>query len=70
MSNLNQTQKDYLKTVADKKLAKRIKKQFKIVNRENIELNETQKNFLKNVDSEFAKNKLINLFKKANLKLI
>lgn len=69
MSNLNQIQKDYLKTVVNQKLAKKIKRQFKIVNSENIELNDIQKNFIKTVDSEFIKNELINLFRKANLKL-
>lgn len=66
MSRLNQTQKDFLKNVVDRKLSKRLKKQFKIVNRESIELNKTQKNFLKKIDSEFTKNQFINLFKKAN----
>lgn len=43
MENLNQTQKDYLKSVKNPELYKRIKKQFRIVNRENIKLNDTQK---------------------------
>ena len=69
MSNLNQVQKGYLKTVVNQKLAKKIKRQFKIVNSESIELNDIQMNFIETVDSEFAKNVLINLFRKANLKL-
>lgn len=69
MSNLNQVQKGYLKTVVNQKLAKKIKRQFKIVNSESIELNDIQKNFIKTVESEFVKNEFINFFRKANVKL-
>jgi hypothetical protein len=66
MSKLNQTQKDFLKTVANHKLSKRLKKQFKTVNTESIELNKTQKIFLKTIDSEIIKNQFVFLFRKAN----
>ncbi|MFE3866941.1 hypothetical protein ACFX5E_02505 [Flavobacterium sp. LS2P90] len=69
MSNLNQVQKGYLKTVVNQKQAKKIKRQFKIVNSESVELNNIQKNFIKTIDSEFVKNELINLFREANVKL-
>lgn len=69
MSNLNQVQKGYLKTVVNQKQAKKIKRQFKIVNSESVELNNIQKNFIKTVKSEFVKNEFIDLFRKANLKL-
>ena len=68
MSNLNQTQKDYLKTVVDQKLAKRIKKGFEKVNNEIAGLTKDQHYCLDNtVNTDRARKKLIKIFRKENL---
>lgn len=69
MNNLNQIQKDLLNTVTNRKLSKRIKKQFKAVNTEHVELNQIQRDFLSSIDSESLKRQLMAQFKKANHKL-
>ena len=64
MSNLNQTQKDYLKTVANVKQSKKIKKAFRKSNREIAGLTEDQLYCIDNTFySESARKKLIKVFR-------
>ncbi|EIA09588.1 hypothetical protein [Flavobacterium frigoris] len=67
MSNLNQTQKDYLKTVANVEQSKKIKKAFKKSNRNGINLNCVQKDYLVTVQSYFARKELKKMFIDSNL---
>lgn len=68
MSNLNQTQKDYLKTVANVEQSKKIKKAFKKSNREIAGLTKDQLYFIDNtLYSESAREKVIKVFRKENL---
>ena len=68
MSNLNQTQKDYLKTVTSIENRKKLEKEFLKINEEIAGLTEDQIYCLDNtVYSENARKKLIKIFRKENL---
>lgn len=67
MSNLNQIQKEYLKTVTNVEQCKKLKKQFKVVNKEIAGLSEDQIYCLDNtVYTDSARKKLIKIFREEN----
>ena len=68
MSNLNQTQKDYLKTLTNIENRKKLEIEFKKVNKEITGLTEDQIYCLDNtVYNDNARKKLIKIFRKENL---
>lgn len=68
MSNLNQTQKDYLKTVTNIENRKKLEIEFKKVNKEITGLTEDQIYCLDNtVYNDNARKKLIKIFRVENL---
>ncbi|RTY65827.1 hypothetical protein [Flavobacterium sp. LB2P53] len=68
MRNLNQIQKEYLKTVTNVEQWKKLKKQFKIVNKEIAGLTDDQIYCLDNtVYTDSARKKLIKIFRDENL---
>lgn len=68
MRNLNQTQKEYLKTVTNVEQWKKLKKAFKKVNSEIVGLTDDQIYCLDNtVYTDSAREKLIKIFREENL---
>lgn len=68
MKNLNQIQKEYLKTVTNVEQWKKLKKQFKAVNNEIAGLTDDQIYCLDNtVYTDSARKKLIKIFGEENL---
>lgn len=68
MSNLNQFQKEYLKTVTNVEQFEKLKKELKKANREITGLSDDQIYCLDNtIYSDGARKKLIKIFRKENL---
>lgn len=67
MRSLNQTQKEFLKTVANVEHCKKIKKAFKKSNRDGVSLNCLQKDYLDTVKSYYARKELKRMFIDSNL---
>ena len=68
MRNLNQIQKEYLKTVTNVEQLKKLKKQFTVINKEIAGLTDDQIYCLDNtVYTDNARKKLIGIFRKENL---
>lgn len=68
MKNLNQTQKEYLKTVTNVEQWKKLKKAFKNVNSEIAGLTDDQIYCIDNtVYTDSARKKLIKIFREENL---
>jgi hypothetical protein len=68
LSNLNQIQKEYLKTVTNVEQCKKLKRQFKVVNKEINGLTEDQIYCLDNtIYTDSARKKLIKIFREENL---
>ncbi|MFV8268875.1 hypothetical protein ACNQGP_02930 [Flavobacterium sp. GT2N3] len=68
MRNLNQIQKEYLKTVTNVEQLKKLKKQFTVINKEIAGLTDDQIYCLDNtVYTDSARKKLIKIFREENL---
>ena len=68
MRNLNQIQKEYLKTVTNVEQLKKLKKQFTVINKEIAGLTDDQIYCLDNtVYTDSARKKLIEIFRDENL---
>lgn len=68
MKNLNQTQKKYLKKVANIELRKKIEEEFLKINSENFGLTDDQIYCLNNtVYTDTARKELIKIFRRENL---
>ena len=67
MRNLNQIQKEYLKTVTNVEQLKKLKKQFTVINKEIAGLTDDQIYCLDNtVYTDGARKKLIKIFREEN----
>lgn len=67
MRSLNQTQKEFLKTVSNVEQWKKLKKAFKKSNRDGVSLNCSQKEYLDTVKSYYARKELKRMFIDSNL---
>jgi hypothetical protein len=70
MSNLNQIQKEVLKTVTNVEKRKNVKKLFQEINKESAGLTDDQKYCIENADyTDDESKKLTKIFREANLRL-